>query len=297
MKKRLYPRDQVSIPNSVFHNLWELDAELVKEYLPRQRIFNASFFSELGLGAIQCMTNDYRSLFIEQDQIRALGKSLSDMYSFNSHGYRSEEFSDTHEGLHVLFAGCSITFGEGLFLEDTWPKLVYDELSKTNTMSGFFNIGTRGASRSYVMYQIEKYIDRYGCPDIIFVNFPDPYRDYNQLQNKETSTDSKLNYDFFRSITTPVIAMTWDSHLPPVWSDGSEMTKAEHAEVMQNLEDLPGLIKIDYKELNRYIKDYEMGDLKPDYLRWRSYDLAHPGIAEHRFYAKTILDNLSNFNV
>lgn len=35
-------------------------------------------------------------------------------YSLNSSGQRCDEFKKTHEGKHILFAGCSITFGEGL---------------------------------------------------------------------------------------------------------------------------------------------------------------------------------------
>ncbi len=43
-------------------------------------------------------------------------------YTFNSHGFRSEEFND----VEILFNGCSHTLGVGLPIEQIWSKKVAD---------------------------------------------------------------------------------------------------------------------------------------------------------------------------
>lgn len=42
-------------------------------------------------------------------------------YTFNSYGFRSEEFTDDPT---IIFLGCSNTFGTGLSAEHTWPQIV-----------------------------------------------------------------------------------------------------------------------------------------------------------------------------
>lgn len=60
-------------------------------------------------------------------------------YSYNSHGFRSEEFeSDVNS---VLFMGCSLTFGTGLPLEETYNYIIAKKL-KMN----FFNVALGGSS-------------------------------------------------------------------------------------------------------------------------------------------------------
>jgi hypothetical protein len=102
----------------------------------------------------------------------------SQLYVLNSDGLRSDEFTSKHDGKHVLFAGCSVTAGEGLLLEHTWAYKVYQELAQTEKLSGYFNIAFPGASIAEIISQIFRYINLYGNPSTIFVNFPDPDREY-----------------------------------------------------------------------------------------------------------------------
>lgn len=81
-----------------------------------------------------------------------------------------------HDGEHILFAGCSITWGEGLLKEETWPYLAYQEISKSKKNSGYFNIGFPGLSISQICFWLFKYFDRYGNPDTIFLLLPTPDR-------------------------------------------------------------------------------------------------------------------------
>ena len=58
-------------------------------------------------------------------------------YSFNSHGFRADEF----EGDGAMFLGCSFTMGIGMDLERTWTYLVAKELGLKH-----WNLGQSGRS-------------------------------------------------------------------------------------------------------------------------------------------------------
>lgn len=103
----------------------------------------------------------------------------------NSAYFRSNEFSKVHNGLHMLFAGCSYTWGEGVGFEDTWSKRLYNLVSKDYNVDGYYNIGTPGSSISSEILDIFKYIDTYGKPDVIFLNMPDCDRFYYSEDKNE----------------------------------------------------------------------------------------------------------------
>lgn len=96
----------------------------------------------------------------------------------NSLRYRSDEFTHDHDGLHILFAGCSNTFGDGLEEDETWAKILYNKISKKEKVSGFFNIGTPGYGITSIINDIFKYSYNFGKPDVIFINFPTSRRFY-----------------------------------------------------------------------------------------------------------------------
>lgn len=48
-------------------------------------------------------------------------------YNLNSDNFRSDEFIKKHKNKHILFAGCSNTFGEGVEYEKTWAYRLYKE--------------------------------------------------------------------------------------------------------------------------------------------------------------------------
>jgi hypothetical protein len=96
----------------------------------------------------------------------------------NSHGFRSEEFKKTHEGLHVLFLGCSYTWGTGLFLNEVWSNKTYNLIKKDRDVSGFFNLAVPGDSIYSSITNAFKYFKNFGNPDIIFFNVQDITRFY-----------------------------------------------------------------------------------------------------------------------
>ena len=104
----------------------------------------------------------------------------------NSYGCRSEEFISSHDGLHVLFTGCSVTYGDGLYVEETWPKLVSDKINENVKTSGYFNLAAPGTSISYATMMIYRYIEEFGKPDIIFFNMPTAGRFFSVEEDPKT---------------------------------------------------------------------------------------------------------------
>ena len=86
-------------------------------------------------------------------------------YAYNSIGFRSDEFKKDHDGEHVLFAGCSETEGAGDNIENSWAGIVYNKMSETNKLSGFFNIGRSGWGWQIIIANTIEYIKAYGKPD------------------------------------------------------------------------------------------------------------------------------------
>jgi hypothetical protein len=91
-------------------------------------------------------------------------------YKFNKKNYRSPEF---HEGTDVLFAGCSITRGDGIPEEFMWTNIVAKDLNLSHA-----NLAQSGDSVSGQVKRIFAYIKEYGAPKYIYAIFPD----FNRIQ-------------------------------------------------------------------------------------------------------------------
>jgi hypothetical protein len=106
-------------------------------------------------------------------------------YILNSENFRSDEFINNHKALHVLFAGCSNTFGEGIEYEKTWAKRLYEEICKEESCTGYFNLGASGASIFETLVNVNRYIRKYSMPNVIFLLFPEIERDTRYFINPQ----------------------------------------------------------------------------------------------------------------
>lgn len=71
-------------------------------------------------------------------------------YAYNSLGFRCDEFN-LNSSNQTIFIGCSMTFGEGLNLQDTWAKKVFDKIACSDkTQTTFINLSIPGASWDYI---------------------------------------------------------------------------------------------------------------------------------------------------
>lgn len=89
----------------------------------------------------------------------------------NSNNFRSDEFTDYHNGKHILFAGCSETFGCGDELDKAWSHILYKKISDNTEVSGYYSIGLPGAGFQDIINSTLEYIKKYS-PSDIFILFP-----------------------------------------------------------------------------------------------------------------------------
>lgn len=162
--------------------------------------------------------------------------SDSNLYKFNSYNYRSDEFKKEHDGMHILFMGCSVTMGIGLKLSEMWTTKLIEKISQEEKVSGNFNIAKYGYSSYNCIHAAFKYFNEIGKPDIIFYNIPNFSRAHRvteegvagiQILDKDDDLEVIKNFnktniftffqtysmlDFFCKINgIRLISFSWDS--------------------------------------------------------------------------------------
>ena len=94
----------------------------------------------------------------------------------NHDSHRSDDFGQP-SNKHILFLGCSETFGLGNRIEDIWSfklKNMIDESSK------FFNLALVSGSMEEIISNAFAYFKIYGNPEIIFFLAPEMHRGLNE---------------------------------------------------------------------------------------------------------------------
>ena len=115
-------------------------------------------------------------------------------YKYNSEYFISDEFTNTHNGLHVLFAGCSETEGQGGNIEDSWGNILFNTIKDYTSVEGFYNIGKSGYGWQKIINQVRVYVSRYGKPNNLFILLPNIGRsidwsdEYNSWYAKQAYT-------------------------------------------------------------------------------------------------------------
>lgn len=249
----------------------EVQANIGKEL---QRLGLAGNSLQLDMFRSSPSIGDY-SFFVTKNNLIKINENVNDFYKTNSYGYRCDSFTKDHDGTHILFAGCSVTFGEALPENFLWAKKLYNKISETTNTSGYFNIGRPGSSMTDIISLIKAYQDKYGTPDYIFVLFPDPDRDnYAGIQlaaNLQGIMDSKI------------YATTWDRRFAK---------NSEHSIPNSDAFDVISYFKkVDFDLFLKHMYEYEKsfsGKYKPYLLK--ALDDAHPGIAENEYFFRLFYD-------
>lgn len=89
-------------------------------------------------------------------------------YKYNKFGFRSDEFSIKQEGIICL--GCSDTFGQYQFEQNTWPRILAKEMGLK-----CYNLGAPGASINYTYFLLKKFITKINSRNV-FLLTPSIYR-------------------------------------------------------------------------------------------------------------------------
>jgi hypothetical protein len=120
-------------------------------------------------------------------------KDNPDTFNINSDFFRSDEFKIAHDGKHILFSGCSVTYGVGLYTKELWSHLLYNKIKNKEKVSGYYNLGTPGTGVFDIVFNIFKYIKNYGNPDVIFIDLPDLSRFYALINSSDQWVDTIPN--------------------------------------------------------------------------------------------------------
>lgn len=158
----------------------------------KNEMIKSLFFNE-----IDSTSRKPEELFVnsgEGPENQKINKDQTITYQYNSLGFRSDEFVEHHDGMHILFAGCSETEGVGGSLESCWSYMTYKELEKINKTSGFFNLSRYGWGYDIIISNIMTYIKKYGKPNKIFILFPNIGRSYKwkDIDNQDYEVFSYL---------------------------------------------------------------------------------------------------------
>lgn len=182
----------------VFKNAFGL--EEIRGYL-KQNPFDSNLFCNTGVANslnIEGLSEEEIKK-IPQQKTRWASKYLSnpDSLKVNSYNFRSDEFKKNHNGLHVLFSGCSVTYGVGLYSQETWSYKLYNKIKKTENVSGYYNLSISGTGIMEIVTNIFKYANMYNKPDVIFLNLPDLARFYFVHNLSDSKVLEEQDWDYF----------------------------------------------------------------------------------------------------
>jgi hypothetical protein len=168
---------------------------------------------------------EYRNKIIRQDGpwIKGHKEKFDVEYNLNSVGLRSDNFKTEHDKKHILFAGCSNTFGVGTDYDKIWTQMVYQDISKNEELDGYYNVGINGSTIIEIIFQTCKYIEKYGAPDTIFMLLPEVERDDNFFIYPEIYTDVFVSrvYGMFEMLCKGyginLLTTSWVFDFPSLW--------------------------------------------------------------------------------
>jgi hypothetical protein len=220
-----------------------------------------------------------QKLFVLFEILKENGYSYKDFYKLNKYGFRSDEFTTDHDGKHIVFAGCSYTYGDSVFLEDSWTHKLYLDIAKKEKLSGYFNLGNPGASTKQAIEQIFFYIELFGNPDVIFLLMPNPERDFHKNSYEDLFSSTSKLIEHCQNNNIKLFLSSWD--LREHW-DENEDPKPK----------ILGYSKMDIDKMSSHVAEFCENNKEHDLSNFLLYafDLEHPGIALHDYYKKFFYD-------
>jgi hypothetical protein len=220
----------------------------------------------------------------------------------NENGFRSNSFTDSHNGKHLLFAGCSYTWGTGLSIEEVWSKKLYNLISNKNKCSGFFNLGVPGQSIMDQIFYIFKYCKIYGNPNYIFFNIPDlgRFHDYDDNQKlfyyaayKDDKILNALSYQYYFMLEEYCLKNNIELYSFS-WCDSESfnkksrfgLNKTTNSEILKKFKTF---YSITIEETLSFVFDYKEKNKNMQFLEL-ARDKDHLGIAYHEYWSNFIFE-------
>lgn len=219
------------------------------------------------------------------------------VYSFNSWGFRSDEFMRGDGELAVMFIGCSYTMGVGLRWTDLWTTIVTEHLKKTSGKQVWqYNLGQGGHGSDYVAMTVFQTLEMLR-PDVLIVMWPpvdrmlwhDQKHRYPLIASFKNPwqpphigrslidilTDDQMIFNFLRDFSM-VSTMTEKTGIPWFWTMCPGQGPMADELVQSGIIDGSRRIAFEYKYYDR------------------ARDNAHPGRISSAKVAEEIIGNLRN---
>jgi hypothetical protein len=225
-------------------------------------------------------------------------------YALNSDLFRCDHFKTSHEGIHILFSGCSVSEGIGIKKEDTWSHILYKKLSEEKTVDGYFNLAHAGNGHHQIINNFLEYIKRYGKPDIFVVLHPNIERQYKFLKEENIFSyqveAQKLNQD---RTTSPEEYLTSFAAWAKIWENFVQLCKTIGVELVwgnwDGVDQLnikkTNLFKDSFVEVTNHNSASLLSELLADFKLNTKTIYArdnHPGPVSHYIWANNFYDEI-----
>lgn len=215
----------------------------------------------------------------------------------NSKGFRCDEFKNEHDGKHILFLGCSYTWGSGHIREDSYARKVFNEILKNEKVSGYFNLAAPGDSIYTQIFRAFKYFTFFGNPDVIFFNIPDLNRFYAYDDERESIVPAffvkndnhilnLLSYQYYlmldqycKSNKIKLYSTTW-AYCDNTYSGEFKKSKIENFDTFY---------KYDNKDVRQHVKMFKEKYPEDKFLEV-SRNGEHMGTAYHDYWFSLFFD-------
>lgn len=112
----------------------------------------------------------------KNDKTNFLDIDSDRIYENNSYNFR--ETKETCK-TDIVYAGCSVTYGVGVSIENIWGNILAEKLGGTST-----NMSKAGSSITEIVSNIYKYFHTFGHPKYLFCVFPDYTRYFFPVDGK-----------------------------------------------------------------------------------------------------------------
>jgi hypothetical protein len=191
-------------------------------------------------------------------------------YQRNSFGHRSKEIEKLNDK-YILFAGCSITFGSGLSLEDTYPYIV----SKKFNLD-YYNLSVEASGPDTLTTNMFSWFKNVkNKPVCVVFQWPEPYR-------------------FFYSTDDPKILLgPWVSYIKKYY-DKEILNSYNKVVSTEILDHFSKIMKHNiYAMLEVLEIPYHSFNLSNNDIIDRARDLKHPGIETNKIISQKIINSLS----
>jgi hypothetical protein len=226
-------------------------------------------------------------------------------YKINNFGHRSEDFAVLDKNkTNILYAGCSMAFGEYLPEGYSWQYHLHKDMSKKFNTSVPVTLSYPGGSVEKIIDNIYKYINLFGKPEYIFLLLPDLFRTnwprpegdiftikmkhQNELENSNTMSEHSMVYcsqAYYRSfeifcsqLGIKLYTSSWDD-------ETSHILSALDLSNYGNM-DLKGeddfVMNLSKKDLEGYDKDFLIS----------AGDSVHAGVITSMYFAKHFSDRV-----